>query len=247
MIDWPYPNIIAHRGAGMLAPENTLAAMQLGWQHGQAMVEFDAKLSADDVALLMHDASLDRTTNGSGSVRDWSWARLAELDAGRWHSEAFAGEPIPRLDAMLSWLKVNGMMVNVEIKPTPGLEAHTGHLIAQVCVQHWAERQPACLLSSFSELALQAAAQVAPLWPRALLMDRLFPDWQLRCLRLGCAAVDWNDRVVNPELIRQAHEAGLRVLVYTVNDPQRARQLLDWGVDAVITDAIDALRPSELI
>ncbi|NCZ28766.1 MAG: hypothetical protein EBX70_03555 [Betaproteobacteria bacterium] len=104
MIDWPYPRIIAHRGAGKLAPENTLAAMQVALQHRQKMVEFDVKLSADDVAVLMHDANLDRTTNGIGPIRQFNWAELARLDAGSWHSEAFAGEPIPRLDSALAWL-----------------------------------------------------------------------------------------------------------------------------------------------
>ena len=247
MIDWPYPKIIAHRGAGLLAPENTLAAVKLGMQHGHTMFEFDVKLSADDVPLLMHDSSLERTTNGSGLVRDYTWAQLAALDAGQWHSEAFTGEPIPQLDDLLVCLCEHGMMANVEIKPSPGLELHTGRIIAMACRQRWADHQALALFSSFSELALHAAAQAAPHWPRALLMDRLFPDWLIRCRRLGCVAVDWNEKVVNPALIAQAHEAGLRVVVYTVNDPERAMQLLGWGVDAVITDAVDMLKPSDLI
>jgi len=88
LIDWPYPKIIAHRGAGKLAPENTLAAMKLGFEFGQRMVEFDVKLSADDLPVLMHDASLDRTTNGSGPLRQLAWAQLVKLDV--W-CLAFAG------------------------------------------------------------------------------------------------------------------------------------------------------------
>ena len=118
LIDWPYPRIIAHRGAGKLAPENTLAAMKLGHQLGQQMVEFDVKLSADDLPVLMHDASLDRTTNGSGPLRQLTWEQLRGLDAGRWHAERFAGEPIPRLDETLHYLQSQGMLANVEIKPS---------------------------------------------------------------------------------------------------------------------------------
>jgi glycerophosphoryl diester phosphodiesterase len=243
LIDWPYPKIIAHRGAGKLAPENTLAAMQLGFQLGQRMVEFDVKLSADDVAVLMHDVRLDRTTNGSGPLRALNWAQLAQLDAGRWHSVAFEGELIPRLDQTLSWLLEKGMLANVEIKPSPGLEIYSGDLIARSCASRWADQKVALLLSSFSEQALHAAMLAAPQLPRALLMDRLFPDWLARCRRLSCVAVDWNERLVNAALIRDAHAAGLRVLVYTVNDPQRAAQLLAWGVDSVITDAVDRLKP----
>ena len=105
LIDWPYPKIIAHRGAGKLAPENTLAAMKLGFEFGQRMVEFDVKLSADDLPVLMHDASLDRTTNGSGPLRQLVWAQLVKLDAGAWHSQAFVGEAIPSLDQVLSYLQ----------------------------------------------------------------------------------------------------------------------------------------------
>ncbi|NDG54756.1 MAG: glycerophosphodiester phosphodiesterase [Betaproteobacteria bacterium] len=243
MIDWPYPRIIAHRGAGKLAPENTLAAMQVALQHRQKMVEFDVKLSADDVAVLMHDANLDRTTNGIGPIRQFNWAELARLDAGSWHSEAFAGEPIPRLDSALAWLLEKGMLANVEIKPSPGLELHSGRLIARACKTLWTRQDIPCLLSSFSEAALQAAMATAPALPRALLMDRLFPDWLARCRRLDCVAVDWNEGLINAALVRDAHAAGLRVLVYTVNDPQRAKQLLDWGVDSVITDWVDQLSP----
>lgn len=243
LIDWPYPRIIAHRGAGKLAPENTLAAMQLGFQLGQRMVECDVKLSADDIPVLMHDTNLDRTSNGSGPLRALSWAQLAQLDAGRWHSVAFEGEPIPRLDQILSWLLEKGMLANVEIKPSPGLETYSGDLIARSCAKHWVDQKVACLLSSFSEPALHAAMLAAPQLPRALLMDRLFPDWLARCRRLSCVAVDWHERLVTAALIRDAHAAGLRVLVYTVNDPQRAAQLLAWGVDSVITDAVDRLKP----
>ncbi|NBS99847.1 MAG: glycerophosphodiester phosphodiesterase [Betaproteobacteria bacterium] len=217
LIDWPYPRIIAHRGAGKLAPENTLAAMKLGHQLGQQMVEFDVKLSADDLPVLMHDASLDRTTNGSG--------------------------PLRQLDETLHYLQSQGMLANVEIKPSPGLEAFSGGLIARACKSLWVNQNIDLLLSSFSESALHAAKIAAPQLPRALLMDRLFPDWLARCRRLDCVAVDWNERVVNPALVRDAHDCGLRVLVYTVNDLNRAQQLIAWGVDSVITDAVDRLKP----
>ena len=243
LIDWPYPRIIAHRGAGKLAPENTLAAMKLGHQLGQQMVEFDVKLSADDLPVLMHDASLDRTTNGSGPLRQFTWEQLQGLDAGQWHAERFAGEPIPRLDETLHYLQSQGMLANVEIKPSPGLETHSGGLIARACESLWVNQNVDLLLSSFSEPALNAAKIAAPQLPRALLMDRLFPDWLARCRRLDCVAVDWNERVVNPALVRDAHDCGLRVLVYTVNDVNRAQQLIAWGVDSVITDAVDRLKP----
>ena len=94
---WPYPRWIAHRGAGTLAPENTLAAFRKGAEHGYRMFECDAKLSADGVVFLMHDATLDRTTNGHGIGGDHHWQQLSQLDAGSWHSRNFSGEPLPTL------------------------------------------------------------------------------------------------------------------------------------------------------
>ncbi|PCH55639.1 MAG: glycerophosphodiester phosphodiesterase, partial [Burkholderiaceae bacterium] len=92
MMNWPYPRFIAHRGAGKLAPENTLAAFRHGASFGYRMFEFDVKLSADGKPILMHDATLDRTTTGKGRVDALTLGELAALDAGGWHSPAYAGE-----------------------------------------------------------------------------------------------------------------------------------------------------------
>ncbi|MFZ2329755.1 MAG: glycerophosphodiester phosphodiesterase family protein, partial [Rhodoferax sp.] len=126
MSDWPYPRWVAHRGAGKLAPENTLAAFRLGASYGYRMFECDVKLSADGVPFLMHDATLQRTTNARGKLGagnsavggDHPWGVLAQLDAGGWHSRAFAGEPLPTLDAIAAFCIHNGHFLNIEIKPT---------------------------------------------------------------------------------------------------------------------------------
>src|SRR5438093_923645 len=123
MKDWPYPRYIAHRGAGKLAPENTLAAMRVGYAHGYRMVEFDVKLSGDGVPFLLHDETLDRTTTACGRADAYSWGELAKVDAGSWHSPAFAGEPLPTLTAIARWAIANGVACNIEIKPTPGRES----------------------------------------------------------------------------------------------------------------------------
>ena len=129
---WPYPRWIAHRGAGKLAPENTLAAFRLGAQYGYRMFECDAKLSSDGVPFLMHDATLERTTNGHGTGGDLPWAQLAQLDAGAWHSRSHAGEPLPTLENLARYCIANGFFLNIEIKPstfTLTLEAETVRLI----------------------------------------------------------------------------------------------------------------------
>jgi len=123
---WPYSRWIAHRGAGKLAPENTLAAFRTGATHGYRMFECDVKLSSDGVPFLLHDSTLERTTNGQGTAGAHSWQALSQLDAGSWHSRAFAGEPLPTLEAVARFCQHNGYLLNIEIKPTPGTERPTG-------------------------------------------------------------------------------------------------------------------------
>ncbi len=240
---WPYPRVIAHRGAGKLAPENTLAAFRLGASFGHRAFEFDVKLSADGKSYLLHDATLDRTTNGKGRADALPWGELAMLDAGSWLSPGFAGETLPTLSGVLRYMQANRFVVNVEIKPVPGREWQTGAAVA-TDVKALAQGMPvAPLLSSFSETALEAARLVAPELPRALLVDVLPADWLERLQRLDCVALDTNHRELSAELIASAHAAGFRVLCYTPNDPERVEQLLKWDIDSVITDAVDRISP----
>ncbi|WP_019448328.1 glycerophosphodiester phosphodiesterase [Cupriavidus sp. BIS7] len=243
MKDWPFPRHIAHRGAGKLAPENTLAAFRHGASFGYRMFEFDVKLSADGEPVLMHDATLDRTTTGSGRVDAMTLGELAALDAGGWHSPAYAGEPVPTLVAIARYTQANGFMVNIEIKPVPGTEYRTGAAVALDALTLWKHAAVPPLLSSFSEEALEAAHKVAPGLPRALLLDKLPPDWLERLRRLECVALDANHSELDAAVIGAAHAAGFKVLCYTVNDPARAQDLLDWGLDGLITDAVDQIRP----
>ena len=132
--NWPYPTWIAHRGAGKLAPENTLAAFKLGASHGYRMFECDVKLSADGVPFLLHDSTLERTTSGKGTAGDQQWETLSQLDAGSWHEihglSSFAGEPLPTFANIAQFCLKNGYFLNIEIKPTPGQEAETGRVVA---------------------------------------------------------------------------------------------------------------------
>ncbi len=123
MKSWPYPKLVAHRGGGTLAPENTLAAFRLGQELGYAAHEFDVKLARDGVAILLHDDTLERTTNGHGRAADLTWQELARLDAGGWHSEAYRGERIAAFEDVARLLLAKGTLAHVEIKPTPGFGA----------------------------------------------------------------------------------------------------------------------------
>ena len=244
MTPWPYPRWIAHRGAGKLAPENTLAAFRLGASHGYRAFECDVKLSADGVPFLLHDATLERTTSGSGAAGDQPWAELSPLDAGGWHSRQFAGEPLPSLQAIAAFVLKNDFLLNIEIKPTPGAETLTGRVVAEHAARLWAGAAVPPLLSSFRPDALDAAAQAAPALPRALLLDSLWPGWQQAALSLGCVAVVSHHRLMDADLLALARRAGWRAMVYTVNELEDAQRLLALGIDGLITDAVDRFSPA---
>ena len=241
---WPFPLWIAHRGAGKLAPENTLAAFRLGAQHGYRAFECDVKLSADGVPFLLHDATLERTTSGTGSAANLAWSALSRLDAGGWHSRGFAGEPLPSLVGVAAYCGRNGFALNIEIKPTPGAEAETGRVVATEAARLWAGQALPPLLSSFRPDALLAARDAAPQLPRALLLDGLRDGWLEQARALGCVAVVTNHQIMDAALVAQLHGGGMRALVYTVNDAPEAQRLIALGIDGMITDAVDRFAPA---
>lgn len=240
---WPYPCWIAHRGAGKLAPENTMAAFRLGAEHGFAMFECDVKLSADGEPFLLHDAELDRTTNGQGVAGILNWDKLSRLDAGSWHGRTYAGEPLLRLESLSRWLQALGLMVNLEIKPSPGEEVRTGRVVAQQVARLWSASHVKPLLSSFSVEALRAAQEAQPELPRALLLDKWARDAVDQARELGCLALVVNQSQLDDARIAEGHAAGLKMLTYTVNDASRAATLWLSGLDGLITDRVDLFEP----
>lgn len=240
---WPYPRWIAHRGAGKLAPENTLAAFRCGAERGYRMFECDAKLSADGVVFLMHDATLERTTNGHGIGGDLTWQALSQLDAGSWHSRAYTGESLPTLEALARFCLANGHLLNIEIKPTPGTEVATGEAVARLVTRLWAGAAVPPLLSSFQPESLAAVHQTAAHLPRGLLVDTLWDGWFEKALALDCVAIVANFALWDAATVSQVHGAGMRCLSYTVNDDWAAQHLLALGTDGIITDQIDLFSP----
>ena len=244
MAPWPLPLWIAHRGAGKLAPENTLAAFRLGAAHGYRAFECDVKLSSDGVPFLLHDATLERTTDATGAAGERTWAELSRLDAGSWHSRTHAGEPLPSLDAIARYVQRNGFALNLEIKPTPGEERATGLAVGTACARLWQGQVSPLLFSSFRPDALQSARETTPDIPRALLVDTLWDGWFEMARSLDCVAVVSNHKLMDAELIAQLHGAGLRALCYTVNEVADAQRLVGLGIDGLITDAVDRFSPA---
>nr|WP_024966489.1 glycerophosphodiester phosphodiesterase [Pantoea sp. IMH] len=240
--NWPYPAIVAHRGGGKLAPENTLAAIDVGGKLGHKMIEFDAKLSKDGEIFLLHDDTLDRTSNGWGVAGKLPWEKLVQLDAGGWYGNDFAGERLPLLAEVAARCAHWQMMANIEIKPTTGLEKETGHAVALAARDLW-HTQSAPLLSSFSPEALEAAKRAAPELPRGLLLHEWDDEWQQMAEALECVSLHLNHQLLTMARVAQLKAAGFRLMAYTVNQPARAKTLLSWGVDAICTDRIDLLGP----
>ena len=245
---WPYPRWVAHRGAGKLAPENTMSAFRLGAAYGYRMFECDAKLSKDGVLFLMHDADLKRTTNGKGTGSDLTMGELAQLDAGAWHSRSFAGENLPTLEALARWCIANHLFLNVEIKPTPGQDEATGKATGELMNRLWPKDAVPPLFTSFKPDSLRGAKSTAPHIPRGLLVDKFADgsgDADLAIAKaLECSAMVLNHALWTPELVKRVHAAGMRCSSYTVNDEWAAQRLIDLGTDAIITDRVDLFSPA---
>lgn len=233
---WPYPRLVAHRGGGTLAPENTLAAIRLGQALGYRAHEFDVKLSLDGHAILMHDPTLDRTAGHRGRAADMTLAQLKKLDAGGWHSEEFRGEPIPTFEEAARLLRSKDTMAHIEIKPTPGFDSATGARVAELTAQYWDGAPVPPIFSSFSYEALMAARSAAPHIPRGWLIDTFTDaDWD-RLQELDCTSLHTSWKTISGARIREVRDAGYQVMLYTVNDVAKARELLESGASGLFTD-----------
>ena len=246
---WPYPRTLAHRGGGTLAPENTLAALRCGLAYGYRAVEFDVMLASDGVPVVVHDPELGRTVAGSGHVNHYTAAQLGAMEAGAWFGPQFAGEGVPTFDAVVAYCKAQRIWMNVEIKPAPGVDVATGAAVARATRDYFAKEIAAGellpLLSSFSIAALEAARQAAPELARGWLVEAIPADWERTAKELGVVAIHCNHQQLTHALALAVKEAGYGLFCYTVNTPERASELLAWGVDGFCTDRIDLIGATE--
>lgn len=233
---WPYPRIVAHRGGGALAPENTLGAIRLGASMGFKGVEFDVMLAGDGTPVVIHDETVDRTTNGRGEV---SKMTSPELFSFKTHNE----EKIPTYEEAARLCLELGLWANVEIKPAQGHERRTGEAVARMTRDLWHGAPLGPLLSSFSTEALAAAQAVAPELPRGYLVSKIPHDWQDTMKRLACVALHSNGKFLTEKQADEIRGAGYAILLWTVNDPAEGRRLLKMGADCLVTDALDRIGP----
>jgi glycerophosphoryl diester phosphodiesterase len=232
------PRLIGHRGAAAYAPENTLAGFRLARERGAAWVEFDVRLTRDGDLAVMHDDTLERTTNGAGRVLDRTMRELSALDNGGWFGAAFAGERVASLAEAIRLFDRLGLGANIEVKAKPAEAARSAEALARILAAGWPPHLPAPLVSSFEPAVLARLAAIAPQWPRGLLIDTLDRDPKAALAAVGAATLNVNHRLVTRANVADL-SAGRPVLVYTVNDAVRARDLLSWGVAAIISDRPD--------
>lgn len=244
------PLNIAHRGASGHAPENTLAAVQLAMDMGADMIEIDLHFSRDGEAIVIHDATLDRTTNGSGQVKEFTTEELQKLDAGSWFDEKFEGERLPTLGEVLALID-GKVQILIELKQGksgryPGLEKRTIELVNQYGARDWA------VLQSFEDETVIELRRQDPNLEVHKLIGGAMPDlpayfdgqpvWGNILNFPGVQAINPHYLSLNPRFIHQAHARNLKVFTWTVNQPEDMQKLIDMGIDGIITNYPDRLK-----
>jgi len=233
-----FPKFIGHRGASGFAPENTCVSMRIAKECGAQVVEFDVKKTKDSELIIMHDSSVDRTTNGHGRVIDMTLAEIKKLDAGCWFDPSFSGETIPTLKEMFSTLRHHSLGANIEIKPCPGTDIELSAQVIEFIENYWPNTLNPPLVSSFSVQALKTVREKSAQIPIGLIFDNPIPnDWKARAFDLKATAISVHHKSIeNIEMIKEMHKEGYSVLAYTVNDHNLAKSLYDLEVDSIFTN-----------
>ncbi len=236
------PRVIGHRGAKAYAPENTLESIETAASLGVEWVELDVKLTLDNVPIIFHDEQLDRTTNGTGLVALTKYEDLRDLDAGSWYGDSFARCRIPTLEEALDVILKHNLGFNLEIKPCPGREKETAEIALDHLSQSW-EDLDKILISSFQHVSLEAAMDLAPDYPRGLLIggEEMPDSWKDMAEYLDVSTINLGSKLVTRTVADDVMDLEKPLLVYTVNDAMQARALQKLGVDAFFSDCPDVI------
>lgn len=234
--------MIAHRGASGHAPENTMAAFRRAVELGAGFIETDLHLTRDAKFIAIHDATLERTTNGHGSIHDATLAELRKLDAGKWYDREFTGERIPTLEEVLDFSKNNDVVFYLEVKYDVAWGMH--HTL--VAAIRNAENAARTIVISFDPSTIAAVRRVDPSIMVGLLADDsdrvARPDLVRAAQRAGARQLCVRSSILTSELVERAHGADLQVATWTINDPETMRAAVRAGVDGIMTDLPDRLR-----
>jgi|SRR5579875_305751 len=235
----PRPWIIGHRGAPGHAPENTMASFRRAVELGASFIETDLRLSHDARFVAMHDATLDRTTNGRGLVRDFTLGQLRELDAGGWYGQSFAGERIPTLEEILQFAREKDVVFYLEIKHEFGWGVH--HAIAGA-LRGADDAAARTVVISFEPNLLERLRRLDATLLTGFLFETPPANTMEQALKIGARQILPRADLVTPELVKAAHSAGLQVATWTVNSEEQMARLAEMGVDGIMSDYPDRLR-----
>lgn len=226
--------VIAHRGASGHAPENTLSAFRKAIEMGADMYELDVRLAGDGEMIVMHDDKVDRTTNGKGKLSEFTLDELKKLDAGSWYGPEFAGERIPTLREALEAAR-GKIKVNIEVKES-GFEERIAALVDEM------KMTEDVLITAFDHGVIVKLKKLNPSLRTGALVGDITPDEMgERISPLGCDTLNPRYTAVTKSLVRKAHENGLKVYPYTVNDTVSMQMIIKTGVDGIITNYPDTL------
>lgn len=230
--------VFAHRGASGIAPENTMAAFKKAVEAGATWIETDVDVLKDGTPILIHDSSLDRTTNRSGSYYDLTVSDLDDIDAGSWFSPEFAGERIPTLAQLVAFMNETGLNANIEIKSNEAGAQMSLQLVDAILKELEALDGPQVIISSFNHVLLKIFKDKAPQYSVGALFvaENLWDDWKSILELVGADYIHPDDSTLTRAQVQAFREAGYGVNVWTVNSPARANELFNWGVTGIFTD-----------
>ncbi|MCS7229237.1 MAG: glycerophosphodiester phosphodiesterase family protein [Candidatus Kryptonium sp.] len=229
------PLLIAHRGLSAIAPENTLSAFKIALRHKADMIELDVRITKDGTPVVIHDAKVNRTTNGTGKVKDLYLWLLRELDAGSWFHPKYKGEKIPTLEEVLE-LFAKKVPINIEIKSSSLKDRITEKVLAIVFEKQCEDK---VLISSFDPRILKKIKKLTNEIPTAFLYHYPVYFNPIKTLKnLGTVALIHNYKFTTPNLVKKIHSAGFKIFVYTVNKPEDIKRMINFGVDGIITDDV---------
>ncbi len=233
------PLVIAHRGYSKIAPENTISAFKLAVRFKADMIELDVRITKDGTPVVIHDSKVDRTTNGTGKVKNFYLWDLRELDAGSWFDHKYIGEKIPTLKEVFDAVGVK-IPINIEIKSASIKDKLTEKVLAVIYENEIANN---VLISSFDPRVLKNVRKLTREIPTGFLYHYpIYFNPVKTLLKLGANVLIHNYKFTTPKLVEKLHNAGFKIFVYTVNNPNHILKMIKIGVDGIITDDVKLTR-----
>jgi len=231
--------LIAHRGAPLLAPENTIPAIRAAAAKGARWVEIDVKLTRDMQPVIIHDDRVDRTTNGTGFVGNMTLEEIRALDAGAYFAPEFAGTKVPTLEELVETVLDLGINLQLELKPTPGDDIETAEVALALMKDLWPANHEGLFLASFSIRSIHAAARLMPNVPRAYAV--VIPPKKPKALleETQCQILHLQRDFLPEDSLKILADSGIEFAVATINEPDVAQHFFDCGAQTILSDIPD--------